>query len=540
MANSGYFPAPGQQAANKYPRTGANYAKYGEQPGWVYSPRDDRYYRDQASRDKLSQYEQDNGLAAKPPKQQGLADVILPVAGVGLALEAGKGLGQNALDYTRDLYKNGFGAKGSPSAPVPDAATTPSPVGTAPTTTTAPTVAGANQGMLGGNVPAASAPSGSGVQVISPGQVQPPGTVAIGTSADGGMIVAPESEIMPNGELSEGASADFGKISQGAMGGLQLYNAYQMYKGGDKVGAGLLGTAGAANVATTAGANLGTYAVPGLNAVAGLYGGYKTAQYLSDAPSGGQRNSSGALQGAGAGAGVGAAIGSVVPGIGTAIGGVVGGIVGGLAGLAGSLTGSSKGKQQMIRDKARESLVAGGILDKDYKGTLADGSQFDFGKDGKGLAHIDYEDPTSGRVIGLGNVIAAGEGMYGRGTDSLSSLYTGAALSNAGGDYNKAKQNMLHFAQQRGMNLDNLSAQYKKMLDAGQINQGQYDAYLNGARELFSGVPAQAPGQSGQALDKTPPPPGTTSAPSQGNLRSQTISPGIGKDGRPINRGLLR
>ena len=45
MANSGYYPAPGAQNAGAYPKVGPNYLKYGEQPGWVYSPRDDKYYR---------------------------------------------------------------------------------------------------------------------------------------------------------------------------------------------------------------------------------------------------------------------------------------------------------------------------------------------------------------------------------------------------------------------------------------------------------------------------------------------------------------
>jgi hypothetical protein len=91
-------------------------------------------------------------------------------------------------------------------------------------------------------------------------------------------------------------------------------------------------------------------------------------------------------------------------------------------------------------------------------------------------------------VIGLTNVITAAEGHSGKGAEATSELYASGALSNAGGDYNKAKANALHFAQQRGMNRDNVIAQINKMAEAGQITADQQAAYIGGANELFTPI----------------------------------------------------
>jgi hypothetical protein len=143
---------------------------------------------------------------------------------------------------------------------------------------------------------------GSSVQIIQPGQIQPPGTTAIGSTAEGGIMVAPTDSIAPDGTLSQSTSFDVNQAVQGLQGGAQLYSAYTAYKSGDKLGAGIYGSAGAANVATALSADLGANVVPGLNAAAGLYQGYQTAKYLSDAPNGGKRNAMGTIGGATAGA----------------------------------------------------------------------------------------------------------------------------------------------------------------------------------------------------------------------------------------------
>jgi hypothetical protein len=84
------------------------------------------------------------------------------------------------------------------------------------------------------------------------------------------------------------------------------------------------------------------------------------------------------LRGLAAGAAAGAAAGSVVPVVGTIIGAAVGM-------LASRYAGSSKDKGQMRRDAVRGALQERGLLDENWRGTLADGSTTDFGKDGSVL-----------------------------------------------------------------------------------------------------------------------------------------------------------
>lgn len=295
-------------------------------------------------------------------------------------------------------------------------------------------------------------------------------------------------------------SANWNAIAQGAVSLLQAYQAYKSYKSGDKVGAGIstagavTGGAAALSAAGIGGAStaaIGAYA-PYAGIAGGAYGGYQTAKYQADAAAGAQRNKQSAIGGAASGTAMGAGVGTLIqPGIGTAIGAGVGAVVGGLAGLAGSVFGSSKDKYQMIRDRAREGLVKANILDANYQGTLADGSTFDFGKDGKKFGKLNTKDPNWGAAAGLANVIAAGEGLYGRPLEAVATLYANASMSNANGDINKVYENIRHFAAQRNMSLDNVTQQLDKLKTDKLINDEQYNAYLNGARTIFGTQPQQ-------------------------------------------------
>lgn len=296
-------------------------------------------------------------------------------------------------------------------------------------------------------------------------------------------------------------SANWNAIAQGAVSLLQAYQAYKSYKSGDKIGAGvsaagaITGGAAAANAAgaSFAGSQTLAAAAPYAGIAAGAYGGYQTAKYTADAAAGAQRNRNAALQGAASGAAIGASVGTLIPipGVGTGVGAVIGATVGGLAGLAGSYFGSSKDKYQMIRDRAREALVKANILDANYQGTLADGSTFDFGKDGKKFGKLNTKDPNWGTAAGLANVIAAGEGLYGRPLEAVATLYANASMSNANGDINKVYENIRHFAAQRNMSLDNVTQQLDKLKTDKLINDEQYNAYLNGARTIFGTQPQQ-------------------------------------------------
>lgn len=355
-------------------------------------------------------------------------------------------------------------------------------------------------------------PNVVGASNLTPVQtIQMPDGTAGTLMSDGTKIGADGTVISPNGTKVQGTtvvdasgqeiptgSADYTQAIQGALGVWQAYQGYRQIKDGDTTGGAINLGAGAMNAGAALGSQTAATYVPGVNIAAGLYGGYQTAKYQADAPAGGQRDRNSAVGGATAGAALGAGVGSIVPGIGTVIGAGVGAVAGGLAGFAGSKFGSSKNKYQMIRDQGREGLVEAGILDSEYQGTLADGSKFDFGRDGKGLAKLDYKDPTTGEIIAMANVLASGEGLYGRPREAMAELYTNAALSNAGGDYNKALANIRHFAEQRGLTAQNTQEQIDKNKEA--LHEGEYEAFSNGTKTLFAGQPV--------VVNKPPTPPG--------------------------------
>jgi hypothetical protein len=282
-------------------------------------------------------------------------------------------------------------------------------------------------------------------------------------------------------------TVNWGQVGQGTVGAMQLYQAYNAYKGGDKLGAGVYGAAGAANVASAAGAALPSYAVPGLNVAAGLYTGYKTAEMIGDSAAGSQRTKQGALGGAAAGASIGSIFGPIGLGIGAA--------VGGLAGAVGSWTGSSKGKAQFMRDNIRGVLQQGGVLDQQYQGSLADGTKYDFGKDGstlkwKEIDKVAEKNPASwGAAVNLSDALAAGYGFVGQKASDISAWYAKAAVSNANDNAEVAKQNVRHFAQQQGFTPDMIKQKLDQALADNRIKQDQYNRYMGGVNDLFTGVP---------------------------------------------------
>jgi hypothetical protein len=343
---------------------------------------------------------------------------------------------------------------------------------------------------------AAQAASGAAAPSVVPqGGEIPAGYTAVGSAANGGTIVAPDALASDKGFMDSMTAADWGAVAQGALSIYNAYQAYQMGKRGDYAGAALTGGAavtGGAAALGTAGVNFTgqqtlAAAAPYLGVAAGVYGGYQTAKYQADAAAGAQRNRNSAVGGATSGA----LIGSYFGPWGTAIGAAVGG----LAGLAGSHFGSSKDKYQMIRDKARDGLQKANILDENYQGSLADGSKFDFGKDGKKYGKLNTKDPNWGTAAGLANVIAAGEGLYGRPLEGIATMYANAAMSNSSGDVNKVYDNIRHFAAQRNMNLDNVTQQLDKLKTDKLIDDDQYNAYLNGARTIFGTQPEQQQAQ---------------------------------------------
>jgi hypothetical protein len=359
--------------------------------------------------------------------------------------------------------------------------------------TTAQTATGATQGTTSG-IDAFSknfTPVNPGS--LPAGQSVPEGMTAIRSNIDGTVQVVPTESLANESFLG---SVDWDRVGQGGLGLLQLYGAYKAYQGGDKIGAGLSGASGAANLATAAGADLGANLVPGLNIATGLYTGYKTADALGDMAAGSQRTKAGIAGGASSGAAIGAGVGSLVPGVGTLIGAGVGAAIGATVGAVGSWTGSKKGKAQFMRDNIRGVLQENGVLDQDFKGTLADGSQYDFGKDGstlkwKEIDKIAAKQPAAwNAAVPLTDALATAYGFVGQKASDISAWYAKGAVSNAGDDVATAIKNAQHFAQQQGITFEQIKAKLDEAMKDNRINQSQYDYYLGGARQLTAGIKA--------------------------------------------------
>ena len=85
-------PKPGPQQPQKYPFVTDKYRKFGEQPGFIYDPYNDRYQPDPKQAKK---YYEDSGLVEAEKKPPGLADAIMPVLGTSAAIGVGQSLGKD-------------------------------------------------------------------------------------------------------------------------------------------------------------------------------------------------------------------------------------------------------------------------------------------------------------------------------------------------------------------------------------------------------------------------------------------------------------
>ena len=342
------------------------------------------------------------------------------------------------------------------------------------------------------------------------GQSVPEGMTPIRSNVDGSVQVVPTDSLADEGFMN---SVNWDAAGTGALAVLSAYNAYKSYQSGDKVGAGLSGASAVslgANALGKAGVNfagqqtLGA-AAPYLGAAAGAYQGYQTAKMIGDTAAGSQRTRNAALGGASSGAMIGGAVGGP-------IGLAIGAAVGGLAGAVGSWTGSKKGKAQFMRDNIRGVLQEGGVLDDKFQGTLADGSKYDFGKDGstlkwKNVDKIAEAQPKAwNAAVPLTDALATAYGFVGQKASDISAWYAKGAVSNAGDDANTAIKNAQHFAKQQGITLDMIKARLDEALKDNRINQNQYDYYIGGARQLTSGVTPQVGPKGPAPLPQQPAP----------------------------------
>lgn len=408
-----YYPeAPGPQDPAKYGvRTGPNYAKWGEQRGFLYDPYTDTYKKDPRVEEERLRKE---GLIKDPPKPPGLFETIAPVAGVlgagALASEIGKNIGSNGIKKTVGGLLD---------------------LGSETTKATAETVA--NQGA---------------------------NAVTTGAAEQVGSQVA-----------NVGTQASTGTGASGLLG---------------------LGDAGASTVANPA---LSTPVPQGTYEALGATGGLPTLPAL------------------GVGAGVilgGLGAKDILEGkkrkglLGLASRGTIGIATGGLSEVANSLLNGGKSKDQKSRDNFRSEIQGLGIADPNYQVTFSDGGSFDIGKDGKAkLANVgenidgkterhyydvDFSNPLA--VAAIPRVQRLIDSMYG---DKLPSK-----------------------AEQRVGLLVNAVTQ-------GATDQATIDRRI-----------AELEAKKGGTTSPVPTP--TPTAPKV-QTRSNTLSPGIGKDGKPISYG---
>lgn len=358
------------------------------------------------------------------------------------------------------------------------------------------------------------------------GSVAPPGTTAIQSNADGTVKFIPTEAANDPKFMS---SVDWGRVAQGAVGVAQLYGAYKSYQAGDKPGAALGAATGVANLAEAAGADLGSSVVPGLNIATGLYTGYKVAEGTASSPAGNQRNKQSAVGGAVAGASIGAGVGSVVPVVGTAIGASIGAVVGGLAGATGSWFGSHKGAAQVQRDGVRKFLSNAGVWDNKAQGTLADGSAYDFGKDGKSMKwkeidKIEALNPALwSTAVEASSLLAANYGLIKKkGDNDITAWYAKAAISNAKDDPETVKANVRHLLGQQGFTIDTVKQKIEEASADNKLSKPEYDRYMNAVNLVYSGA-SGAPGDPAAApVREVRPEKGTVRRLSSGMYRTDT------------------
>ncbi|NBW10161.1 MAG: hypothetical protein EBR82_19245 [Caulobacteraceae bacterium] len=452
--------------------------------------------------------------AAKKQQQAELAQVGGVVGGTALTGWVMDGMNMPKMpDWLKNIGKQ----TPTPTAPT---ATPSAPTPTAPMT---PTSGAPNAGASSFAQNFTPVDPGS----IPSGQPVPDGMTAIRSNVDGSIQVVPTESLSDSNFLSD---IDWGKAGQAGMGVLQLYQAYNMAKNKEYAGAGIYGAGGAANIAasgyagaaaqTAATDALGGYLVPGANLLMGAYGAYKTAELTGNMAAGKQRNVGAATSGAMTGA----AIGSVIPVIGTGIGAAIGAAAGYLGSAA---FGSKKGKAQFMRDNIRGVLQQGGVLDDKFQGTLADGTKYDFGKDGstlkwKEIDKIAAEKPKAwGGAVPLADALAASYGFVGQKASDIAAWYAKGAVSNAGDDAGIAQKNMQHFAKQQGITYDMIKTKLDEAMKDNRISQSQYDYYLGGARQLtsYSGKPSQTNTTTPAPRPEATAPTRTAEAPEQGTKK---------------------
>ena len=203
--------------AGKYPFLGPRYQ--GEKPGYVYNPWKDQYFIDPKA---YQQYGYDTGQAEKPKAPPGLAEQLIPIAGVGGALVAGQQLGKELpglIGAGLDKLGGAFG-------------------GATPATE-------ATSSLLGGAEPVASTvlADGSPATILADGSIAGESGFSLGGIGGAGNYVLPAAGLLGAYDLIKNKRKGARGIAQGAASGAAIGSFFP--GAGTLVGAGVGGLLGA-------------------------------------------------------------------------------------------------------------------------------------------------------------------------------------------------------------------------------------------------------------------------------------------------------
>lgn len=332
------------------------------------------------------------------------------------------------------------------------------------------------------NAAQAAAPSGLASTAAENAAYNAP---AMSFELPAGSTTTPSGDVLaPDGTVKDAATGStIGSWAQGVAGAIMVHQGIKQYKSGEKIGGALNVGAGTATIAAAAGSEVAKQYLPGINIAAGAYGLGKMISKSGEYSK--YQKGQTALQGAMSGAQLGAGLGGP---IGAGIGAVVGGTYGFLAGF----TGSGKGMRQQVRDAWREAMLKNnvGFFDENYKGTLPDGTEFDWGKDkfgfGKKEGDIDLENPVVGKAAAYGNVMAALQGAVDRKPrEAIATQFLAAGTANTKDDQEKMRGNFKYFFSKLGMDANSAQAELKNMHEQGKLNDNEYEVFSNDLAEML-------------------------------------------------------
>lgn len=303
-------------------------------------------------------------------------------------------------------------------------------------------------------------------------------------------------------------SVNWQRVGQGAIGLMQLYNAYKAWKEGDKSAATLSAIQGGTNLAATAGSETAGAAAPYLSGAAELYKA-GAAQFDSNMSEEDKAYAAAMAPARTAAAYYTAGLSSLLEGYAyDQWGGTmrkleninkswlspVGGVYQALRAV-----GSKKSGAQFLRDKIRDKMQETGAINEKWQGTLADGSVYDFGKDGKTLKwkELDKVAESSpeawGAAVNLLNPLMNAYGLTGQKRSDVVGWLAKAAVSNAENNPEIAISNVKHMAEQQGLNFDTYQTILNKQFADKKISEKEYNYSMGAIQNLLQSSTPTAP-----------------------------------------------